>query len=375
MSLRVQQSQADLLFQMGKLYFERCDFNLANEIFEQSRAAALLAGDVERYSEIASIQLRIAAEREDTKQIEALKIEISSNIKKEKIIPSSRVYYSLGLCAAYQSDNSLALDYLERALALGLTNNDKVGICYAITGLVIVYTAMNKLDEALKEIYNLNVFFQVLDLPDLKLSTKLMNGHILRLLGKNEEALSLFNDCFENLKTNPSFFMHVNVLYALGVTYMSMQKKDQAALYLKLAQRSIDPKNMQRTHRLVSDKILELGEVKANNFDLIFNTEKNKLTERKRGEVDFGNQFILVDMLKLFLRKPGEVFSKEAIVKKVWKQDYDPRMHDNKLYVTIKRLRELIEPEIDKPRYIFRAKNGYYLNKNTRVLFNENSGI
>jgi hypothetical protein len=31
----------------------------------------------------------------------------------------------------------------------------------------------------------------------------------------------------------------------------------------------------------------------------------------------------------------------------------------------------LIEPEIDKPRYIFRAKNGYYLNKNTRVLFNE----
>ena len=78
-----------------------------------------------------------------------------------------------------------------------------------------------------------------------------------------------------------------------------------------------------------------------------------------------------MDMLKLFLKHPGEVYSKEALVKAVWKQEYDPRVHDNKIYVTIKRLRQLIEPDFDKPKYIFRAKNGYYLNKNTRVLFEQ----
>ena len=65
---------------------------------------------------------------------------------------------------------------------------------------------------------------------------------------------------------------------------------------------------------------------------------------------------------------PGQVYSKEEIVNKIWQQNYDPRVHDNKLYVTIKRLRRLIEPENDKPKYLFRAKNGYYFNKDVKVL-------
>jgi DNA-binding winged helix-turn-helix (wHTH) protein len=60
------------------------------------------------------------------------------------------------------------------------------------------------------------------------------------------------------------------------------------------------------------------------------------------------------------------------IVEKIWKQSYDPGVHDNKLYVTIKRLRKMIEPDFEKPKYIFRAKNGYYLNKNARVLLQKN---
>jgi DNA-binding response OmpR family regulator len=71
------------------------------------------------------------------------------------------------------------------------------------------------------------------------------------------------------------------------------------------------------------------------------------------------------------MKTPGQVYSKEFLVKQVWKQEYDPAVHDNKIYVTIKRLRKLIEPEYEKPRYIFRAKNGYYLNKNTKVLLEQ----
>ena len=85
--------------------------------------------------------------------------------------------------------------------------------------------------------------------------------------------------------------------------------------------------------------------------------------------VDFKNQFVLLDMLRLFINSPGETFSKEELVKRVWKQNYDPSVHDNKIYVTIKRLRKLIEPDYEKPKYIFRAKNGYYLNKETKIFF------
>lgn len=70
------------------------------------------------------------------------------------------------------------------------------------------------------------------------------------------------------------------------------------------------------------------------------------------------------------MKHPGEVYTKEALVEKVWKQAYDPSVHDNKIYVTIKRLRKMIEPDYDKPKYIYRTKNGYYLNRNARVLYN-----
>ena len=71
----------------------------------------------------------------------------------------------------------------------------------------------------------------------------------------------------------------------------------------------------------------------------------------------------------MFMGTPGQVYSKEEIVNNIWQQEYDPRVHDNKLYVTIKRLRKLIEPENDKPKYLYRAKNGYYFNKDVKFLF------
>ena len=113
-------------------------------------------------------------------------------------------------------------------------------------------------------------------------------------------------------------------------------------------------------------KFAELGVNTSKEFDLIFDPRSNSVTERKKGKVNFKNQFILLDLLHLFMKNPGRVFPKEELVKKIWKQEYNPAIHDNKIYVTIKRLRKMIEPDYDKPKYVFRAKNGYYLNKSIR---------
>jgi DNA-binding response OmpR family regulator len=80
-----------------------------------------------------------------------------------------------------------------------------------------------------------------------------------------------------------------------------------------------------------------------------------------------------MDLLCLFALNPGKVFSKEYLVDKIWSEKYEPTIHDNKIYVTIKRLRKLVEPNVDKPKYIFRAKGGYYLNKAVKVYFKRNS--
>ena len=135
-----------------------------------------------------------------------------------------------------------------------------------------------------------------------------------------------------------------------------------------LAKSSADPENLRYSARIIEKRLAEIGDAALMDYDLVFDAVNKQITEKKRGTVDFKNQFILLDLLRLFIKSPGEVHSKEVIVEKIWKQSYDPRVHDNKLYVTIKRLRKMIEPDFDKPKYIFRAKNGYYLNKNARVL-------
>lgn len=56
------------------------------------------------------------------------------------------------------------------------------------------------------------------------------------------------------------------------------------------------------------------------------------------------------DMIYLFVRNPGRVFSRESLLKEVWGSDYpgDARTVD----VHIRRLREKIEPNPGEPRYI-----------------------
>jgi DNA-binding winged helix-turn-helix (wHTH) protein len=182
-----------------------------------------------------------------------------------------------------------------------------------------------------------------------------------------DEALELFWKSMESLKSQKNIHMYVSLLYAMGYTHLEAGDPDLARTYLTLAEQIVDPNNFVFLYRRIKEQLKRVSKPDAEAFDLVFENGSNSVIERKKGRIDFKNQFILLDMLKLFLKNPGEVYSKEALVKAVWKQDYDPSVHDNKIYVTIKRLRQLIEPDFDKPKYIYRAKNGYYLNRNAKV--------
>lgn len=362
--------------ELGQLYFEKTDFVHALEHFEVVLKEGVKLEDKTLFLKAMNLALRLYAELENFPQIVRLKDMLQDLIINNEVQPSSRTFYTLALCSSYKDQPKQALEYLEKALALALATDEKEDICYAIHGLAAVYVQLDRPEDALKEIYNLKVFFQVLELQELKLSNLLLNGHIFRRMKDYDRAIEIFWQCYEMLKDNKNYYFFINVLYALGASYADAGNTDMARLYLSLAKRTADPVNMKRGLRHIDERLSALGVPTESKYDLIFNLVNNSVVERRKGSIDFKNQFILLDLLKLFVKTPGEVFTKETIVRTIWKQEYNPEVHDNKIYVTIKRLRQMIEPDYDKPRYIFRAKNGYYLNRNTKIhLENHNQGM
>jgi tetratricopeptide (TPR) repeat protein len=355
------------LLELGKLYHERCDFDVAEVKLKAAAKGFYSHRDFEKYLKCEAYLLKMYAERMEDDKVHETKEKLQDLVLKEGFELNAMTYYTLGLCAAYKTQYDLALSYFQKSLTLALATENKQSICYAISGLAIVYYRMDRLQESLKEIYNLQVFFQILDVPDVKNSCLMLNAHILRKMGKHEQALELLWECYDVLRTQKNMYMYFSLMLGLGITYKEMGDLDMARMHLQLAKRSADPVNLKYMYQQIVAQLDELGVGDKQEFDLILSSASNSVMEKKKGSIDFKNQFILLDMLRLFMKQPGQIQSKEALVKQVWKQEYDPSVHDNKIYVTIKRLRKMIEPDYDKPRYIFRAKNGYYLSKNARV--------
>jgi tetratricopeptide (TPR) repeat protein len=362
------QSTADQTMELAKLYYDRCDFDIAIQKLRSAAEVYFEERNFEKYLKCQNDLLRMYAESEDMENIRITKERLQDLVLKEGFDLNAKTYYTLGICAFYKGQYDIALDYFQKSLSLALAYDNKEDICYAINALAINYYRLERYQEALKEIYNLQVFFQVMDLPDLKLSSQMINGKILCKMKKFDQALEVMWDCYDLLRREKNLFMYVHLLLALGMTYKEAGEADMARLYLRLARKSIDPDVMVVVAKTIDHLLKDLGETGHEDFDLVFDMASNSVSEKKKGRIDFKNQFILLDMLRLFMKQPGVVHSKEHLVKQVWKQEYDPVVHDNKIYVTIKRLRKLIEPDYDKPKYIFRAKNGYYLNKSARIL-------
>lgn len=364
-------SQATRLYEIGKLYCDRGDYLLALPNLKEASEAFLAEKNFDQYLKCLQSILRIHAERDEQEQITLIKENLHDLVIREGINLNSKTYYTLGICASYKGQVENSIDYFKRALELGLKANNQEDMCYAILGLSVSYRHQKKFDEALKEIYNLNIFLQLLDIPELRIASANSNAMILMDLKKYDQALDVLWQAYEELKITKQLSTIIGVLSNVGIILFEQGQKDLAKVYLNLARKSIEPENSKVAFKKIDNYLRLLSSDDHSGADLVFDLEKHSVVERNLGAIDFKNQFILLDLLRLFIGHQGQIFSKEYLVEHVWKQNYDPAVHDNKIYVTIKRLRKLIEPDYDKPKYIFRAKNGYYLNKSARVELKE----
>ena len=409
-------NQEDYLFELGRSRSAAGNFLAASRMLESASSLYLSHKKYSKYMDCLNILFRMYKELQDVQKIAALKEELTGLVWEGSLKISPHLHYTLGQCALYMGDMDnagesfeksihLAQDLKEKALKTGKQVqilSAQLEMCFSIYGMISFYIRKNHLNQAKKELSSLEkglTAFKELEKEmggtksykfkeiksqitnflsesrskrdNLELFTELLKGEILRHEKKFHQLEQLFWNCYERVQKSKNLCMTACFFYHLGRNYMDMQDYTQARIFLNLAKKSIDRDNFKHLYHHVEDCLEKLETISSNRHDLVVHLSHRRVVEKQKGRVDFKNQFILLDLLQLFVSRQGMSYSKTQLVEKLWDEPYDPRRHDNKIYVTIKRLRSLVEPNSQTLKYILCGKDGYYLNSKVKVLIKE----
>lgn len=356
--------------------YHRGDYSSALPEFERLAEKFYAQKDGSRFIECAVYVLRLLAEQEafaKVAKVEAHILQFFEKTPHKEIDPKllSRMHYVLGICLVYRGDKHLeAMERFQESIQFAIECGDRSALAWPLYGAATVLYARNRFDDALRELEKLQTLLSCRAIPELSSSSLLLHSLILRNQKRLDESLAKAWDAFESLKQQPHLGLYMHTLATLGTIFREKGDPSAARIYLDLARRSLKRTEFPRIARIVDEALEQLGDDTAL-FDLSLNLKSGTLHEARKGEIRFDGQFLLRDLLSVFLRSsvhtPGAVLKKEDLVREVWGETYQPQSHDNKIYVNIKRLRRLIEAEDGSTEYILRGKQGYYLNPKARV--------
>lgn len=357
---------AQTFYELGALYTDKGELKKAEPRFRQASALFLELNCFKEYLKCQNKLFRVLVEMGRSQEVEILNSQITYQVTHNDIRPSAALLYTQALFYFYGKNFEECERLLDESLKLALQEDSKEDICNALFGQARLLFVQGKQDQAEKKIKNLEIFFDVIQIPDIKVSTYFLMTEMQIKQGQYNKALELIWKCHDILKSNPNPFFRSYLFVNFSICYFHLGNLDLAKHHLKLARQAIKEDEHINSLRMLQRAESIVGGDEPE-YDLVLHKEAASVKEKQLGEVAIKNQFILLEMLNLFLTHQGQTFSKEDLAKIIWDQDYDPSVHDNKIYVTIKRLRQLIEPQIEHPKYIFRSRNGYYLDKSVKV--------
>jgi DNA-binding winged helix-turn-helix (wHTH) protein len=174
------------------------------------------------------------------------------------------------------------------------------------------------------------------------------------------KALDRYWSAHGILKAHRNWSYYYYVLLGLGRTYLEMGNTERAQIFFDLINDAISDLELNALKQLLERVSKSLVDTDQNR--LVIDRERKVIVEPTLGEVHFERRFVLLEILYLLASQPGKVFTKEELVDKIWRESYNPMIHDSKVYTSISRLRKLIEPDFRRPIYILNERDGYAFN-------------
>ena len=359
-------------FELAQLYIKIGEWDKAKSCMEGGLSHDLKPKDLNGYLKCQNTLLHFYFENGDAlEKVYELKRELANLVKKNRDLCTAYCYYSFGLYENYQKDYERASFYLKEALNKAKQTGSHEDLMYALSGIAITYFHQGEFSKSLEQIK------QIEQIESLAGETEIIENHVhlailhADILCKKRnylEALNVLWRCQEREENLKSFIFRADLFYAIGNIYMNVQDLEKSKTYFNLAYKSLNKNNRKIFANKIEKKLAYLSNKTQNeSYDLLINYRKNLIIERDRGTIDLKSQAILLSLLSLFAESQGKSFSKEEIYYKLWSGTYNPAVHDNKIYVAIKRLRKAVEGAGSKPKYIFRSPQGYFFNKSSQV--------
>lgn len=354
-------------FELAESLIHNCQIQKAEQLLKQALPEYLENKNYEQYFRCYQLYVRTLAELEKYELIPKAIQAIEAQFINLNISPTPKMYYIRAYCASQIGQFQTAYELCEKALTLALqsANEQKFSdILYSLSGLVACnMMAFKKYDVALKQISQMQEILDKQENREIRVTSLLSLSKIYSILDNHELADRTLDQAKSHLRDQKSLLNHIIFLMISAENAIKKNLHLNAFYYFEFALNLCDPTELPFRYKIIKTKHDDLKSKYFNN-NLYIDHEKKVAYEKNIGRIDFKNQFILFELLKTLIDKNSQPTTKDEISQILWNEKYNKDLHDNKIYVTIKRLRNLIEPHSHSTKYLFRSKDGYFLSQN-----------
>ena len=358
-------------YQLGKVYYDKADLDKAEESFVKALSFADPVRDGFSILKTYGFLIRIASEKlEDGKaQKYILESEKLMELLSRKLPTlNSEYFYNLGVVKNYSGNFDDAKANFELAYKKSSEENEPELLSKCLLALATNAFYRKDYELSLRFLDQLNDLLKIIKKFYLSGAMYSYYGKIFIELNENDKALNYFRLANEYLQSKKCWNLYGYILFGKATALKKAGQFDTALSMYHLAKESIDTNVFKRLNHLIE---AEIEDVNDSTVDLYLDRTNRKIVEKTLGTIDFKHRFVLLEILFLLSKNPGTYFDKEQLAKMIWKDEYNPLIHDKLIYTSVSRLRKLIEPDDadTKRKHIIRGKDGYTFNPQAKIRF------
>ncbi len=373
--------------EMGRLLTEKCELRHARESFERALGLARVAANASarRHTmEALAGLLRLAGEALSLHETQRLETELDHWIATHPDWGPPMVWYCKGAIARHFNKQAPARQCFHRyikAIRADVSISEAEREASEIRGWMMLAVSLQQRSHIGRSQWlasHLLARHESKKLRAVNGTLYLLQGHLSEMRAERQpearaellqEAYGWYRKAHASFLAERNWYLHLYAILGYARVERQQQNHSQANWHLDLIDEAASGPEFGALKREIEE---QRRLIRESSVDVLVDTANGFVKVRDLGQVSLRKQYVLLGILEELAaahsKGDGERgLSKAEIIERVWKENYRPEAHDNKLYYNINRLRKLIEPDVKLPRYLLNWKEGYRLAPGLRV--------